>query len=168
MCVFVWVAGTALCNMERYCDCRGDERAGASDSQSTHDHDIAAVDEQGRSHDAGHHHDDPKGHKREMASHCHDDGTTQVGHDCKGKNCDNENRCCSTIQALVVTLTPIVIAKPVSQTALLISLLCAAREHMPTTASTKALRQAKPREWVFTPEVSLGPALHSLAPPASV
>ena len=26
-------------------------------------------------------------------------------------------------------------------------------------------RDARPRDWVFTPEVSLGPALHSLAPP---
>ena len=27
-------------------------------------------------------------------------------------------------------------------------------------------RQARPREWVFTPEVSLGPAFRSLAPPS--
>ena len=26
-------------------------------------------------------------------------------------------------------------------------------------------RQARPRDWVFTPEVCLGPAFHSLAPP---
>jgi hypothetical protein len=28
------------------------------------------------------------------------------------------------------------------------------------------LRQTKPRDWVFTPEVCLGPAFHSLAPPS--
>lgn len=34
------------------------------------------------------------------------------------------------------------------------------------TAFSQILRQAPPRDWVFTPEVCLGPAFHSLAPPA--
>ena len=36
-----------------------------------------------------------------------------------------------------------------------------AREGRPAAS----FRQAKPRDWVFTPEVSLGPAFRSHAPP---
>jgi hypothetical protein len=77
-------------------------------------------------------------------------------------------RCCSTIQALVVTPTLIVIARPVTTPALIISLLWAAREHEFTAPATEAMRQARPRDWVFTPELCLGPALHSLAPPGFI
>ena len=34
------------------------------------------------------------------------------------------------------------------------------------TAIQHSFRQAKPRDWVLTPEVCLGPALRSLAPPS--
>lgn len=37
---------------------------------------------------------------------------------------------------------------------------------LPRASQSFHLRQATPRDWVFTPEVSLGPAFHSLAPPA--
>jgi hypothetical protein len=100
-----------------------------------------------------------------MASH-HHDGAAQDDNGCERKKCDDENCCCSTIRALVVTPTPIVVAKPASQPVLLIFLLDVAREYALTARSTETLRQAKPRDWVFTPEVCLGPAFHSLAPPA--
>jgi hypothetical protein len=158
--VFLWVTGIALCNFECLCNstCHG---------QGAHEHDSVATHEHGHSHDAEHAHD-AKAHENEAASHHHDDSAAQGDHGCEGKNCGDENRCCSTVQALVVSPMPIVIAKPVTTPVLLISLLCAAREHALTTPATETFRQARSRDWVFTPEVCLGPALHSLAPPASV
>jgi hypothetical protein len=160
LCVFVWVTGIVLCNVERFCNCTGH-------GQSAHAHEAEATQEQSHSHDAEHHHD-AEAHEHAAASHHHDDGAAQGDHGCKGKKCGDEKRCCSTIQALVVTPTPIVIAKPVTQPALLISLLSVAREHALTAPACGEFRRARSRDWVFTPEVCLGPALHSLAPPASV
>jgi hypothetical protein len=168
LCVFIWVTGTALCCVERLCDCAGHDRTSAGHAPPAHDHGAVAAHEHGHSQDAGHHHDNAEAHEHAAASHHHDDGAAQGDHGCKGKKCNDNKRCCSTIQALVVTPTPIVIAKPVTTPALIISLLRAAREHALTTPTTKALRQSQPRDWVFTPEVCLGPALHSLAPPAFI
>ena|SRR5688572_4862886 len=39
---------------------------------------------------------------------------------------------------------------------------------LPEDADATFSRQALPRDWVFTPEVSLGPAFRSLAPPALI
>jgi hypothetical protein len=38
----------------------------------------------------------------------------------------------------------------------------------PNLADAILTRQAPPRDWVFTPEVCLGPAFRSLAPPALI
>jgi hypothetical protein len=46
--------------------------------------------------------------------------------------------------------------------------LSLAREYVLTAPPSTALCQVKPRDWVFTPEVCLGPAFHSLAPPVFV
>jgi hypothetical protein len=160
LCVFVWVVGTVLCSVEGLCNCTGH-------AQSAHAHDAVAAHEHGHSQDAGHPHDDANVHEQATASHQHNDGAEQDDHGCKGKESGDGKRCCSTIEALVVKTTPIAIAKPVTQSTLLISLPCAARGHTLVDPSTEALRQARPRDWVFTPEVCLGPAFHSLAPPAS-
>ena len=161
LCVFVWVVGTALCNVERLCNCPGHV-------QSAHDHDAVAAHEHGHPQDAGHPHDDAEVHEQATASHHHDDGAEQDDHECKDKKCGDEKRCCSTIETLVAKTTPIVIAKPVTQPTLLSPLLCGAREHTLIASSIEALRQARPCDWVFTLEVCLGPALHSLAPPAVI
>jgi hypothetical protein len=72
---------------------------------------------------------------------------------------------CSTIQAFVQTPPAVVIPKMVSQPVLNIFLLRAVPQHVFAAPQSETLRQAKPRDWVFTPEVCLGPAFHSLAPP---
>jgi hypothetical protein len=154
LCMFVWVTGTLMCYAECLCNCIGHDRP-------AHDHAAVAAHEHGHSRDA-------EPHEHAAAPHQHDDGATQGDQGCQGKKCCDENRCCPTIQALVVSPTPIVIAKPVTQPALLISLLCAAREHALNAPACGEFRQARSRDWVFTPEVCLGPALRSLAPPASV
>lgn len=161
LCVFVWVTGFAVCNLDRLCQCSGH---GASGNH----HEVTAAHEHGHAHDTGHHHDDAEAHEHTAASHQHEDGAAQGDDGCHDKKCGDKEVCCSTIQALVVSPTPILVAKPVTQPALLVSLLCAAREHALTAPACGEFRQARSRDWVFTPEVCLGPALHSLAPPASV
>jgi hypothetical protein len=47
-----------------------------------------------------------------------------------------------------------------------ISALLVVDYELQNSTDTVEIRQATPRDWVFTPEVCLGPALHSLAPPA--
>ena len=39
---------------------------------------------------------------------------------------------------------------------------------LPAPSDVIATRQGAPRDWVFTPEVSLGPALRNLAPPVLI
>jgi hypothetical protein len=101
-------------------------------------------------------------HSQDATASGHHDGTTPE----RGADKNSSKRCCSTIQALIPTMTPVVIPKTVSQPVLNISPLCAARQHMFAAPPSETLRQAKPRDWVFTPEVCLGPAFRSLAPPS--
>ena len=46
-----------------------------------------------------------------------------------------------------------------------VSALLLAQYEFQNTSETVGIRQATLRDWVFTPEVSLGPAFRSLAPP---
>ena len=84
------------------------------------------------------------------------------------KHESKEGSCCSTLKAVVPTAKAIVFNKQVFHP---IPSLCVLPE---THAASLALsenppnRQAKPRDWVFTPVVCLGPAHRSLAPPAFV
>jgi hypothetical protein len=48
---------------------------------------------------------------------------------------------------LILTMTPVVIPKTVSQPVLNISLLCAAPQHVFAASPSEVLRQAKPRDW---------------------
>ena len=165
MCVFIWVIGFALCDLERLCNCTR--------------HEAGATPEHGHAHAAAHYHGDAEAqahdaiagnahaHSHESGHH-HDVDAAQDDHGCQDKKGCDDQRCCSTIRAFLATPTPIVIAKPVAHPALIISLSCAARDHALAVPSTQILRQAKRRDWVFTPEVCLGPAFRSLAPPASV
>ena len=166
-CGLFWLVGMAVCGMGRVCHCAGHEGACAVHASPVHKHDAVSPQEQGHSHDAGHH-DDAEAHVPATISHHGHDGAAQDDHGCNGKQCGDERRCCSTIQALIVTPTPIIIAKPALRPALLISLLCAGRELSFAAPSTETLRQAKARDWVFTPEVCLGPAFRSLAPPVFI
>ena len=166
LCVFVGVIGTALCSAERACIC-ADVCAGMSHAQSADDHDAVAVPQEGHSNDAGHHHDDVEAQEQSTTAHEHEDATEQDGHGCAASTCGDGTRCCSTIQAFVTTPTPLVITKTVSQPALIIFLLCGTRGHTLAKLAHNEFRQAKPRDWIFTPELCLGPANRTHAPPAS-
>jgi hypothetical protein len=163
-CALLWLMGIAVSGIGRVCTCAGHEGACAAHASPIHEHDAVSPHEQGRSHDAEHHHD-AEVHQHATASH-HDGAASQH---CAGKNgCNDKCRCSASIQALITTMTPVVISKPISQPVLYISLLCAARQYAFAAPPSEPLRRATPRDWVFTPEVCLGPAFHSLAPPAFV
>jgi hypothetical protein len=163
-CALLWLVGIAVCGIARVCNCAGHGGVCAAHASPVHEHAAVSPHEQGHSPKAEHHHG-AEVHQHAAASH-HDDGEAPKGH-CGKSGCDDE-RCCSTIQALTATMTPIVIAKPPSQPVLHKFLLCAAREHVFAVPRSGTLRRARPRDWVFTPVVCLGPALRSLAPPAFI
>ncbi len=155
-CALLWLVGIAVWGMEGICNCASHEGACAANANPVHKHDAVFPPEQVRSHDA-------EMHQHATASHDHDGAAPQP--------CDDKNGCrcsCSTIQALITTITPIVIPKTVSQPVFNMSLLCAAAQQEFAAPPSETLRRAKPRDWVFTPEVCLGPAFHSLAPPVFI
>ena len=161
----LWLVGIAVCGMGCVCNCAGLGGACTTPASPVHEHAAVSAHQQGHSAETEHHHD-AEAHQHATASH-HDDGEAPQGH-CGKNGCEDQCRCSATIQALITTMTPVVIPKPVSQPVLNISLLCAALQHVFAAPPSETLRRAKPRNWVFTPEVCLGPALHSLAPPAFV
>jgi hypothetical protein len=155
----LWLVGIAVGGMNGVCNCASHEVASAAHASPVHEHEAVSAHEQGHSPDAESHQDADVCQDATASDH-HDGATPQP---CAGKNgC----KCgCSTIQALILTMTPVVISKPVSQPVFNISLLCAEPQHVFAAPPSETLRQAKPRDWVFTPVVCLGPAFRSLAPP---
>lgn len=59
------------------------------------------------------------------------------------------------------------VTQPSLHLAFIVASLSVAFE-LPAPSDVIATRQSAPRDWVFTPEVSLGPALRSLAPPVLI
>lgn len=164
VCALLWLVGIAVCGIARVCDCTGHGGACATHASPVHEHAAVSPHEHGNSPDAQHHHA-AEVHQHATASHQHD-GEAQ--HGSSSKNGCEHKCCCSTIQALPATMTPVVIPKPVSQPVLNTFLLCAAREHVFAAPPSETLRRAKPRDWVLTPVVCLGPAFRSLAPPVLI
>lgn len=160
----LWLVGIAVCGIVRVCNCADHGEACAADASPIHENDAVSPREKRHSPDAEHHHG-AEVHQHDTATH-HDDGEAPKGH-CGESGCEDE-RCCSTIQASTARMTPIVIVRPVSQPVLHNFLLCATREHAFATPPSETLRRAKPRDWVFTPVVCLGPAFRSLAPPVCI
>ena len=156
-CALLWLVGIAVWGMEGVCNCGGHGGACAAHASPVHEHAAVSAQEQGHSHAA-------EAHQHATASH-HDDGEAPQGH-CGKNGCEGQCRCSATIQAFVQTPPAVVIPNSVSHPVLNISLLCAARQHVFAAPPSETLRRAKPRDWVFTPEVCLGPAFQSLAPPS--
>jgi len=154
----LWLLGTVF-SIGCVCNCAGHGEACEADASPIHEHDAVSGQEQGHTHTA-------KAHQRATTFH-HDDGKTPKGH-CDKNSCEEQCRCSATIQGFMQTPPVFVIPKPVSQPVLNISLMCAARVHAFAAHPSETLRRAKPRDWVFTPVVCLGPAFRSLAPPAFI
>jgi hypothetical protein len=154
----LWLVGTVF-SIGCVCNCADHGEACAADASPIHEHDTVSAQEQGHTHTA-------KAHQHATASH-HDDGETPQGH-CGKNGCEEQCRCSATIQGFVQTPPVFIIPNPISKPVLNISLSCAAREHVFAAPPSETLRRAKPRDWVFTPVVCLGPAFRSLAPPVLI
>ncbi len=150
----LWFVGITVSGAACFCNCSGHEEA--CSIHAPHDE---SEPEPGDTHAV-------EAHQHATVSH-HDDGEAPQGHCGKGGG-EEQCRCLTTIQQLSTTMTPLVILKPGSQPVLSISLVCAARVDVVAIARCDSVRPAKPHPWVFTPEVCLGPAFRSHAPPVSV
>lgn len=161
-CALFWLVGIVVCGMGGVCSCTDHARAYGVCISPVLEHGAVTPHPQ-------RHSSDPE---RSLNAEVCQDATASGHHDGTApQDCSGQNGCkcgCSTIQASTMTMTPIVIPKPVSQPVLNASLLWAAREHVFAALPSNTLRRVKPRDWVFTPVVCLGPAFHSLAPPNSV
>lgn len=149
-CAVLWLMGVAACDLERLLEsCHHPSPEGHD-----HPHNVVAAHDQSDSrnaadaHNESHHSPDAEGHSRD--SHHHD-----------GK----DDRCCSTLQAIVQTAKPIIIAKSVLPPISLLCVLLEAHASALIAGDRASDRPPSCREWTFTPEVSLGPAFRSLAPP---
>ncbi len=104
---------------------------------------------------ADHHHADAAPHSH---SHDHDQGNAPGS--------QKESSFCLSLKSFFHNSSGFSISKPILQP--LYELTFALTPSADTAASSILLRfrQAKPADWVFTPEVCLGPAFRSLAPPS--
>ena len=97
---------------------------------------------------------------------CHSTAATQSHHDKDGSSPKpSPMGSCATLQNLLASNGALTLAVP--EFAPLYSLTSFALALDATAIEPTALisRQPRPREWALTPEVYLGPAIHSLAPP---
>lgn len=148
-CVALWLAGVSACNLESLFCC-----ASHGNHEAAYDHGDSGADaEANHAHDEGSHHShDAEGHSH--GSHKHE---------------SKEGSCCSMLKAVALTAKPIVFGKPACQSIPFQGVLLETRATLPASSSEKlSTCQTKSRNWVFTPEVYLGPAFRSLAPPAFI
>jgi hypothetical protein len=152
--IALWLVRVAACDFEHLLGLEsGDEHTAEVARQvlAYHDeHDSAATaGEQSDAHADGTPGGAPEGHS---------DGS----HHQHGKG----DLCCTTLKAVVQAASPIIVAKPALHPHTVVCALLAACDLLPQRElETRSDRRAKSREWVFTPEVCLGPAIRSHAPP---
>ena len=147
-CVVLWLAGVSACSLEALfcCDSHDEKAIEHADHEHSYDAELA----------------DAEAHDAEPVHSHGAEGKSQGSHKRESK----ERSCCSTLKAVVPTAKAIVFDKQAFHPTPFLCVLLethaaslALSEHPPT-------RQAKPHDWVFTPEVCLGPAHRSLAPPS--
>ena len=160
-CVVLWLAGVSACNLEALhcCPSYGSETAAHED----HEHSLETQDAVAGTHhehgtDADHSHNAESHHSESAEGHSHD----------SHKHESKEGSCCSTLKAVVPTAKAIVFNKPAFHPIPFVCVLVESHAASLVLSENSPNRQAKPRDWVFTPEVCLGPAHRSLAPPAFV
>ena len=154
-CVVLWLAGVSACSLESLLCC--DEALARAEGGHSHQADPV---------DAGAHHTqvaDAHHSQGSEAHHSHDaEGHSRRSH----KHGGRDDSCCSTLQAIVQTAKQVVLSKPTLPAIPCLCVLVETRVAPLTLLENPPNRQAKGRVWVFTPEVCLGPAFRSLAPPA--
>ena len=150
-CVLLWLAGVSACNLATLfcCDSHGDDVIALTDEGPPHRKHVAATP---HAHGAeAHHSDDAEGQSH--GSHKHE---------------SKEESCCSTLKAVVQTADRVVFSKPAFHPDPFLCVLQEAHAASLPLLENPLDCQAKGRDWVFTPEVCLGPAHRSLAPPSFV
>ena len=149
-CIVLWLLAASYCNIEHLF--AGEHHHGEGDA-----------------HEAAAHHDGDNSHEVEAAEYAEGAG----GHDAGQPPGDShhkggeEGSCCSTLTATAQNAQPFFIAKPALR--LPLNLPCAfiqAHDSVLAAPEDKLVRQANPRDWVFTPVVFLDAAHRSLAPPS--
>ncbi len=103
-------------------------------------------------------------HHDEQAADAHPDHDHDQAPASKNHNgCDDSF--CDSLKAFSHTTDTIVIAKPDFGLAYILASTSFSQLLTVPQSETSMFRQARQREWVFTPEVYLGPAFRSQAPP---
>ena len=150
-CIVLWLQATSHCAIEHLCgDDHHPAETAASETLAHHDNDHAQETE-------------AADHAPGEASHPHD--SQQPSNDSHPHD-GSDDACCSTLMATAQITTSFVIIKPVLQPLDILCPVLQARDLMLFAPKNELARQAKPRDWVFTPQVCLDSAHRSLAPPS--
>ena len=155
----LWFVSLAMSGISRTCLCAGLDGKCAAHALSHHAREDAVAVEHGHSGDL-------EAHNNGAASE-HNAAAAQRDH-CDRNGCEDKCRCESTLQPASTTITTFVILKPVSQPVIHLSFSGVTRAYAFDAGRCDPVRPTRPHEWVFTPEVCLGPAFRSHAPPVLV
>ena len=91
---------------------------------------------------------------------------TEADHSSAPRDHRSESSCnCKVLKSALLTGNAPVLVPPDPHLLCLLPPFVALYDSLPAQPQTSLLRQSWRRDWVFTPEVSLGPAFRSLAPP---
>ena len=149
----------AMSGISRSCLCAGLDEKCAAHARSLDARQDAVPVEHGHS-------GDKEAHNHGAASE-NDEGAAHRNH-CDRNGCADKCRCESTLQPASATITHFVILKPVSPPVIHLSFSSVTRAYAFDAGRCEPVRPTRPHDWVFTPEVCLGPAFRSHAPPVLV
>lgn len=138
--VLVWIAALAQCAMEPLI---GNFHSGANHHTASTAHD---------------HHGDEAAPAHQETGHSHD----------SDPNGDHGDSCCTSLKAALSNTASFQLTHPDLGQLFALNSLWLTQALTPVESEISPPRQAKNREWVFTPEVCLGPAFRSHAPPLAV
>ncbi len=150
-CIVVWMAGISACDLEALfcCESQGSEMVVPADLQHSHDMPQAVAGTNGP-HDADTHHcGETDGHPH----HAPMPGS-------------KEGSCCSTLKAVAQTSTSAVCGRPAPRAVAVLCVVPVTPDRFLAILKGPLDRHAKSCARILTPEVCLGPAHRSLAPPA--
>ena len=112
------------------------------------------------------------GHGDSEQASCHGSAPSQAHHDdgnspSPAHKGSSTSSACLTLKSALFDGKASLLVKPEFQMLDTLAWFTPAIEATQTELVAHFFRQARPRDWVFTPEVCLGPAFRSLAPPFS-
>lgn len=153
-CAAVWLVGTTLCDAGHIAEFEGQKLAEVRDQAHLHETAKPA------GHRHSHHAHDESGES------AHSDGSEGHSHTSHHQH-DEEDSCCSNLQLIILTPKPIIISQHVINQLGLPHLASISPSSVLPPWTAPLGRQLKSRIWEFTPELCLGPAFRSHAPPLS-